>query len=322
MANNPRARLAASFVQAAGPTVVTMQNLLTGWPSEITVNSGGVQVAVDLYISQVGSHSRKSYEMRFQNPAGEDQRPIRVRPGRAPLLLGFSIDPSPLCVIAEIDKRIDSSHRFSVLFPIELLKQASTLGWGEYVSEVNEKIVAFPPSLLGAFLQVRGVLSSTKIDTIIGALQDSGFDHDDSDDTKARAIIAVNRVARDAKFSRDVSEAYQGNCGLCGLDWGLVEAAHIFPVSAPGSPDKVWNGICLCGTHHKMFDAHLLHIDPVSYAVKFHPKLGDSITPIGQNFLERTTKTLILPSGLSDRPRKEMFDKRYNWFDKQYNWAS
>ena len=86
MANNPRAKLAASLVKAAGPTVATMRDVLTGWPSEITVHSGGVSVEVDLYISLVGSHSRKTYELRFQNPADEEQRPIRVRPGRVPLL--------------------------------------------------------------------------------------------------------------------------------------------------------------------------------------------------------------------------------------------
>jgi putative restriction endonuclease len=39
---------------------------------------------------------------------------------------------------------------------------------------------------------------------------------------------------------------------------GIVEAAHIVPVSEPDSEDSVWNGIALCPNHHRLYDRNLL----------------------------------------------------------------
>jgi hypothetical protein len=319
---NRRAELAAGVVEAAGSAVGRVENLRNGWPAEIAVASQPAQwEEVDLYVSRVGSHARKPYEMRFQNPGGEEQRPIRLRGGRIPVLLGFTEDPSPICVVADAEKRLNSSHRFSVLFPKRLIDQAHVLGWGEYLSGADEHIVAFPPPLLGAYLQVRRVLGATTTLSIQDAIQDSGFVAEENEKAAERAIVAVGRVARDAKFAAEVRAAYEGNCALCGLDWGIVEAAHIYPVTAPSSPDSVWNGICMCGSHHRMFDAHLLYIHPDDYRVRPHPDLQKNLTPAGRQFLAVTNEVLVLPTKATQQPKREMFLKRYDWFEEQYAWA-
>lgn len=73
----------------------------------------------------------------------------------------------------------------------------------------------------------------------------------------ARAIkrrrIATERLARDARFTKTIVAAYGDRCCFCGFGGGVVEAAHIQPVS-DGGPDDVRNGIALCPTHHRLFD--------------------------------------------------------------------
>jgi putative restriction endonuclease len=73
----------------------------------------------------------------------------------------------------------------------------------------------------------------------------------------ARAVkrrrIATERLARDARFTKAVVVAYGERCCFCGFGGGVVEAAHIKPVS-DGGPDDVRNGVALCPTHHRLFD--------------------------------------------------------------------
>lgn len=61
---------------------------------------------------------------------------------------------------------------------------------------------------------------------------------------------------------------------MCGLDEGLVEGAHIYPVEAPGSADELWNGLAaLCANHHRAFDLHRVCVVPGNLRVSFHPDL-------------------------------------------------
>ena len=75
------------------------------------------------------------------------------------------------------------------------------------------------------------------------------------------------RRARDPKFRHDVLRAYERHCAVCGFDIRLVddllglEAAHI-KWHAAGGPDKVCNGLALCGLHHKALDRGAIGIEP------------------------------------------------------------
>lgn len=75
------------------------------------------------------------------------------------------------------------------------------------------------------------------------------------------------RRTRDPKFRHDVLRAYERHCAVCGFDIRLVddllglEAAHI-KWHAAGGPDKVCNGLALCGLHHKALDRGAIGIEP------------------------------------------------------------
>jgi hypothetical protein len=106
------------------------------------------------------------------------------------------------------------------------------------------------------------------------------------------------------------------------LDWGLIEAAHIYPASAPNSPDTVPNGLGLCGNHHNLLDSHKLHIDPQTFRVKIHPAIRANANQPGRLFLDNTFSELKLPTNRLHRPSSEMLTRRYDWYREVYKWAA
>ena len=81
-----------------------------------------------------------------------------------------------------------------------------------------------------------------------------------------RSRRLVEAVARDARFRRDVTAAYNFTCAVSGLSTGsvsrrragqLLDAAHIRPVSDRG-PDSITNGLALTPTVHRLFDQGLI----------------------------------------------------------------
>ncbi|SFJ53765.1 HNH endonuclease [Bradyrhizobium sp. cf659] len=78
----------------------------------------------------------------------------------------------------------------------------------------------------------------------------------------------VNRPKRAARFKYDVLEYYgQSRCCMCGIRASqLLDAAHIVDVSAGGSDHKR-NGLILCASHHRAYDAHLIAIRPDTHEI-------------------------------------------------------
>jgi putative restriction endonuclease len=65
-------------------------------------------------------------------------------------------------------------------------------------------------------------------------------------------------------FRRALLKAYKSQCAFCGLSFEhALDAAHIWPWSKCEPHEKLdpSNGVLLCSTHHKLFDAHLLTFD-------------------------------------------------------------
>lgn len=92
--------------------------------------------------------------------------------------------------------------------------------------------------------------------------------------------------SRDPSFSRNVKDAYDHTCAVCGAKRAApngafeVEAAHIYPVSGAdgdedqGGPDEIGNGIALCRMHHWAFDNGWFTIeDDYTITVRDRPDL-------------------------------------------------
>jgi hypothetical protein len=85
---------------------------------------------------------------------------------------------------------------------------------------------------------------------------------------------------RDARFRRRVFQRYGPKCLLCGMAVkACLDAPHIRPVANGGS-DHPANGLVLCATHHRAFDAGLLGIDPNTLLIHPHPS-GPSLAELG-----------------------------------------
>ena len=72
---------------------------------------------------------------------------------------------------------------------------------------------------------------------------------------------------RDPNFRREVLNAYNGKCAICGFDARInddlfaLEAAHIKWKQFNG-PCSVNNGLALCSIHHKALDKGAITITP------------------------------------------------------------
>lgn len=84
------------------------------------------------------------------------------------------------------------------------------------------------------------------------------------------ALIKVRGVAQSV-FRKALLLAYQRRCAFCGMSFeAALQAAHIVPWSAcnPEQRMALNNGLLLCATHHRMFDAGLMTLGP-DYTVQY-----------------------------------------------------
>ncbi len=143
---------------------------------------------------------------------------------------------------------------------------------------------------------------------------------------KAAKELELRSVAsfRRAAFGRDVCDAYGCKCAMCGIGLGLLEGAHIYPASAPGSTDRTWNGLALCRNHHRLFDRHKVWIDPDGKAISWHPEIIEQSQnePIVANLLANTQAQISLPILQRHHPRPAMFRQRYQLTEALYEWAA
>jgi len=78
---------------------------------------------------------------------------------------------------------------------------------------------------------------------------------------RQRVVSTLSRPSRAVGFRQRVLFAYGNRCAVTRVQLRLVDAAHILPVGASGSVDRVQNGIALSPTYHRAFDAGLIYLD-------------------------------------------------------------
>lgn len=98
--------------------------------------------------------------------------------------------------------------------------------------------------------------------SILPAIEDEGSAFE-AFHPRPRATRRLTKVrSGQAKFSFSVRKRAGAVCGACALSVpDLIDAAHVIPDAAGGSNDPR-NGLPLCATHHRAFDANLIGIDP------------------------------------------------------------
>jgi putative restriction endonuclease len=76
-----------------------------------------------------------------------------------------------------------------------------------------------------------------------------------------RGRVASTRLSRSATFGPNVLAEYDQTCAVCQTQLRIVEGAHIIPIHDERSRDEVWNGVCLCRNHHRLFDLRIVRLD-------------------------------------------------------------
>lgn len=113
--------------------------------------------------------------------------------------------------------------------------------------------------------------------------------------TKSYAITSVQRRLYEARFRNAVLDAYRDRCAVCGLHVrALLDAAHVTSDRDPKPAIDVSEGIALCATHHRAFDANILRYDN---EYRIHIEVEDAA------LLPFDGQLLSLPSNTNFHPR-------------------
>lgn len=302
-----------------------------GWPAWVTVGDDE-HIPVALHIGRVGlSHrDRDDVERRFQNPGV--RRPVTRVPGYFSLLLGvWETDPylpvrAPILVLADAERRVGHMTRVSIFAGLVALREAQQRGWATYFSDTGERILCFQPGLLPVAAAVAIAQVEPDEKAIREALRASGYVSDDDPREHApreeRLRRAVTVLVREAHFRGSVLDAYGRECAMCGLGLSLVEGAHIYPASAPGSVDTVSNGLALCANHHRAFDRHQIAVIPDDMRIVFRPDVCERAAEndAARLFVDGTCDTLrptVRGVGNAD---PNMLRRRYEYYSTDYAW--
>lgn len=79
---------------------------------------------------------------------------------------------------------------------------------------------------------------------------------------RSYVISSVQRRLFEARFRNEILAAYGDRCAVCGLRYRpLLDAAHVGVSREPAPVIAVSEGIALCATHHRAFDANILRYD-------------------------------------------------------------
>jgi hypothetical protein len=328
-----RARLFVRLLESVGAERFQSPVAGDGWPARVDVRSDTGLTQCAMFVGPIGlSHrGRDEVERRFQNPLRPGQKrgepagkPIVIPTGTLPLLLGvWQHGERTVVVAADPVRRMGNTTRYSIFAPLGLLTQAAEQGWADRVNSDGERLVGFWPELLPVFVDAARAGVTLGADELDSVLEAAGLREAASLDSVHRTRRAAFHLVRRKAFSAEVCRAYDEKCALCGFNFSLVVGAHIYPASAPGAPDAVWNGVALCNNHHAAFDAHLIHVAPDTRTVGLHPSLLalSSTNAACKSFVDVTFGTLREPRRPHLRPTSEMLARRYDFFPKKYDWA-
>lgn len=312
---------------AANPQLTTLIDAADGWPSLIECETSRGRQRIALYTSPVNRlyPNTRPNDYRVQNPGSG--RPITSQANTLNMAIGWWTDDQPPVMVACDPVRWESSARISQMFKLQMIRDAQARGWASYQNNNGDVFHAFRPYLFPTY--VEAVIRSVDLNDLSltrNAIQNEAVANLEGQGNTPvaaeRARVACTRLVRSTAFTRDVVTAYGGRCAICGLNFGLGQAAHIYPVAAPGSTDEVGNGLFLCPNHHSAFDRHLIWIDPDSGAVRLHASLRAGELTVGDKGLVDTALSAIrLPAAAESKPSPEMFKRRYRTFQIQYGWV-
>ncbi len=121
--------------------------------------------------------------------------------------------------------------------------------------------------------------------------------HDQISNSVGLTLLEDRGSIRDPAFREVIIRVYEHRCAICGYDVKLshmdlgLDAAHIM-WRAAGGPDRVTNGLALCGVHHRAFDLGALSLSlDRTVMVSEHVHGGSLTQELFLNFLGSPIRT-------------------------------
>lgn len=235
--------------------------------------------------------------------------PLALNPDGATILLGYH---ASLKLFVGFDAvAVSSGARTQVsggYVSLRAVKRARHRGMSFDRDRLGRIAVGLRPEMLIPYClhasEIHGAASEKDIVRILSrttqASNTSDFDIniDQLPLERQRLLRQIRQIVRNAGFRKRVLDAYERRCAISGTQLGLVEAAHILPVSVHGSTDDVPNGLSLAPQFHRAFDCGLIFLT-TEYVMKINPERATELKRrslnIGLRELETSLGRIRLP---------------------------
>jgi putative restriction endonuclease len=215
-------------------------------------------------------------------------------------------------------ERFNQRQTISLYSRFSTQEKASLNRVSLYTDNNQQNIISFKPEYLGLYLDnIDSVhlLSENKLLEIVNLSDDLNI----KDEVGSVLLDDINftishqRTSRDPNFRKIVNHAYKSRCAMCGIQLGLVEAAHIIPHTHDAGTDDISNGICLCRLHHGAYDRGLIYFNS-DFKILFNEDKLKYLSKMGLDsgfyqFQNITFNDIQLPENLSHYPSSVNINK-------------
>ena len=258
---------------------------------------------VTVFIGNIHSARRPNPdEHRIQCPGDLPEKlRNRRRTGDAVLVLGFSADVHTFSAW-DPDRFLarDSVQRFSLYTRLSRMQEAAAQGLSTHIDTDGQSVIMFHPDLIGLYVENPTAFHRDP-DRALQRVRDDykQFPARPTEVNRRRIPVTSTAYPRSPLFRQEVLEAYSHRCAMCGIQLGLVDAAHIVPHAHPQGHDVVSNGLALCTLHHRSFDTGLLYVRE-DYSIQLNSSRVEHLQKMGradglEMYEQQLGSELILP---------------------------
>lgn len=283
-------------------------------PFRLTLFSGDESLNIRVYIWNIthGGGQRSEQEYRIQVTGVPD---ISSEPGFRTLILGYWTDGAVFAGFDFAHHHGAISYSPSIQIRQEALQAAYVSGFAPHDKGGGELAIAFRPDYFVDYCREYAILhefgdSVTETDALAAVAAESTAINESAIELVPVARRDVLRKVAaghlSVQFRNRVLTVYQHRCAMCGLQMGVVEAAHIVPASRAQSSYETANGVALCATHHRAFDTGLVAFN-TQYQVMVNEKLVNDLRRRERaggerQFRDHLRRMIVLPPATVDRP--------------------
>jgi putative restriction endonuclease len=255
------------------------------FPVRYEIAAGGARHRVKVYLWNItpGGKSRPKDEYRIQITSGVSQ--FEPEAGGKTLILGWFAETEAFAGwdFGYHTGPLGSSP--SVQIKEQALRDAGARGFAVNRKDSGELAISFQPEFLGTYIdQLNALHAVGKVLREANVLEQVAIDPAAIGDSEISAgvarprryaVLTTRRALRDIRFRKQVLEAYGHRCAMCGVQLGLLDAAHVIPVEHPDGSDETSNGVALCALHHRAYDRSLITFDE-KYRIRVSKALVNS----------------------------------------------